>query len=892
MDDWVERSGYAQSTTDQTTTKNADQPNSRSETPSAPSNSPTPTSWVGLLTSILTLEEERGFNNTSVVGGVDRFIQRWAQTIAEDMGDSGVHRVLPKIPYTDLTQEERSWWVEQWRALIARHQDAEGSPSEVSVRFTQPASSDSHPTRSPDARLRSTEAQPTAGTHEALQIPRTVVPSARETAPENQPRPDSQPAYRKPPEGLTVDAPVNRLRGVDDKLIAGFKRLDVYTIRDLLHLFPRRHLDYSKIVQISDLVPGELCTVVGTVWEARNLKGGPADRRTDTEAVISDETGDIQVRWFGQRHLAQTLRPNRRVGISGKTYVHDGQITFDSPDYELPDQDGKLIHTGRLVPVYPHIQGMDGRTLRRITWQALQEWVGGIEEPLPEGVLYRANLTPIQDAIMHIHYPDSPEQWEKARQRLAFDELFTLQLAVLSRKRHKNVDVEGVSIQVNREVFRGFFGSLPFPLTGAQRRCIREILKDLKRGTPPMNRLLQGEVGSGKTVVALAALLATAASGLQGAIMTPTEVLARQHFDTISRLLSGPAKPVEQDFLIAVYLESLGRQVSVGLLTGSTRRSARQELIKMADAGNLDILVGTQPLIQSVAPMPNLVLAVVDEQRQPGALPKSKLYNQGKQTPHILTILSSQIPSTLSLTLYGDLDISTLDELPAGRQEVATRWVSPERRPAAYAFVHNQIQEGRQGLVICPIAEESASIKSRAATREYEYLSKHVFPDLRVGLLHGKMTVRARIDQLNRVQKGEIDILVSTANAIAGIDTTNASVAIIEEADAFPLAEIHKLRGRVGRNTAKSYCLLLSDSPSEAARERLNALETIHDGFKLAEVDLELCGTEDIFGARRAGFQTPRMAKLSDRGLLQLARKEAISLLEPDSDLTNSEHYR
>ena len=858
---------------------------------------PGPASWVGPLTNILKLEEDKGFNNTSVVGGMDRFIQLWAEAIAEDLGDSHTCRALLDTPYIGLTREERPRWVEQWRSLIARQQaDSRQGGNEGVMRAGRPGPREpespgaSSPEASPPAAGGRHPGGPAGAPADAPPETRTEAAPTPEASNSPASSSSSEAMRRKPPGGLTVDTPVDRLRGVDEKQAGRLKRLDVYTVRDLLYLFPRRHLDYSNVARISELIPGEMCTVVGTVWEARNLKGGPAGKRTDTEAVISDDSGNIRVRWFGQRYLAQTLKPNRRVAISGRVDVYRGQITFDSPDYELLDRGGKLLHTGRLVPVYPLTEGLTGRSLRRITWQALQEWLGGVEEPLPEVVLSRAGLPPIQDAIINAHYPDSPDSWENARRRLAFDELFTLQLAVLSRKRHRSVDVEGVPIPANREVFRGFFGSLPFPLTGAQRRCIREILEDLKRGTPPMNRLLQGEVGSGKTVVALAASLAAAAAGHQAAIMVPTEVLAEQHFETISRLLGGLARPVEQDFLVTVYLESLGRPVSVGLLTGSTRRTARRELTQMAAAGNLDILVGTQALIQSGVAMPNLALAVADEQHRFGVLQRGALRSRGEQIPHALIMSATPIPRTLSLTLYGDLDISTLDELPAGRQEVATRWVSPEKRQAAYGFVRNQVQEGRQGFVICPLVDESDAIESKAATEEYERLSKEVFPDLRVGLLHGRMAAREKDSRMRRFRDGELDILVSTAVVEVGIDVPNASVMLIEGADRFGLAQLHQFRGRVGRGEHKSYCLLLSDSPSETARERLNALEQIHDGFRLAEVDLQLRGPGDFFGTRQSGLPSLRMAHVSDQALLQLAREEAARLYEADPDLTRQEH--
>ena len=811
-----------------------------------------PTSWVGPFLNILKLEESRGFNNTSVVGGLDRFIQRWSERIVEDLGGAEDCRTLLETPYIDLSRESRPRWVKQWQTLLVqKNVEAPGGSPGRSQHPSVPAES--------KAPAPSDEAPPPVD-------------------------------YRLPPGGLTVDTPVDRLRGVDSKLAARFQRLDVSTVRDLLYLFPRRHLDYSNIVKIAELVPDQLCTVVGTIWEARNLKGGPAGRRTDTEATISDETGNLRVRWFGQPYLARTLKPNSRVAFAGKVEVFRGQLTIESPDYELLDHGQRPLHTGRLVPVYPLTEGLTARTVRRIARQALDEWLGGVEESLPGEVISRAALAPIRDAVYEAHYPDSLDSWEEARRRLAFDELFTLQLAVLSRRRNRTNDVEGVPVPIIREVFKGFFGSLPFTLTSAQRRCVRDIFEDLKRGTPPMNRLLQGEVGSGKTVVALAAGLAVASAGFQSAIMVPTEVLAEQHYQTVSRLLGGLARPVQEDYLVTVYLESLGRPVSVGLLTGSTRRAARRELVQMAAEGNLDIVIGTQALIQSGVSLPNLALAIADEQHRFGVLQRGALRSRGEQSPHTLIMSATPIPRTLSLTLYGDLDISTIDELPAGRQEVATRWVSPERRDAAYGFMRKQVGEGRQGFVICPLVDESEAIESKAATEEYERLSQEVFPDLRVGLLHGRLAAKEKDAQMRRFRDGEIDVLVSTAVVEVGIDVPNASVMLIEGADRFGLAQLHQFRGRVGRGEHKSYCLLLSDSPSANARDRLSALESIHDGFKLAEVDLELRGPGDFFGTRQSGLPNLRMAHVSDRTLLQLAREEATRLNEEDPGLTAPKH--
>jgi ATP-dependent DNA helicase RecG len=548
------------------------------------------------------------------------------------------------------------------------------------------------------------------------------------------------------------------------------------------------------------------------------------------------------------------------------------------------------IHTGRLVPVYPLTEGLTARNLRRLTWQALGRWLGGVDEVLPGDLLERTAVMPLQQSIFQAHYPDNLDSWSKARRRLAFDELLTLQLAVLSRRRHWSQGIEGVSVKADPEVLEGFMASLPFSLTGAQRRCVDEILGDLKRGTPPMNRLLQGEVGSGKTVVVLIALLAVAAAGYQGAVMVPTEVLAEQHFQTIARLLSGLARPVQDDNRVTAYLDSLGRPVSVGLITGSTRARIKRELTQMAAEGNLDLLVGTHALIQSGIEIPQLALAVMDEQHRFGVLQRSALRQKGVENPHTLVMSATPIPRTLSLTLYGDLDISTIDELPPGRQKIQTRWLGPERRDAAYGFVRKQVQEGRQAFIIYPLIDESEAIEAKAATEEYQRLSREIFPDLRLGLLHGRMSARDKDKVMRQFRDGELDVLVSTAVVEVGIDVTNATVMLIEGADRFGLSQLHQFRGRVGRGEHKSYCILISDDPSEVARERLSALEQIHDGFQLAEVDLELRGPGDFFGTRQSGLPNLRMAQLSDRELLSVAREEATRLMERDPELSAPEH--
>ncbi|MQG49764.1 MAG: ATP-dependent DNA helicase RecG [SAR202 cluster bacterium] len=797
-------------------------------------------SWAGAFQNILNIEESHGFDNKAVMGGLDKFLARWSEDMAAQA--AGNEGFLLKESYDSMSAAVREDWVAQWREALGG-----------------PPNPNKPPKPNPAAQKKKTAAK-------------------------------KKPAYKAPPDEVTVDAPVNRLRGVDTKLTARLKRLDVETIRDLLYLFPRRHEDYSTAVKISELSPGEECTVVATIWEAREVAKGPKGGRRDTEAVLSDETGNLKVIWFGQRYLARSLKPGSQIAISGKASVFRGQLVFENPEHEMLDASGSGAHTGRLVPIYPLTEGLTRRNMRRLTWQTVQNWVGGLEDALPDDILARTELMPLLDAVYQAHYPKEMETWELARRRLAFDELFTLQLAVLARRRMQHDNIKGIEIIAPANVIDGFYQTLPFPLTKAQRRCIQEIEADFRAGTPPMSRLLQGEVGSGKTVVALSALLSAAAAGYQGAMMVPTEVLAEQHFQSIGNLLSGLARPVQEPHLLSVYLDHMDRPVSIGLLTGSSRAPVKRELTKMAADGTLDILVGTQALIQEGISLPRLALAVADEQHRFGVIQRSALQERGQDNPHTLIMSATPIPRTLSLTLFGDLDISTIDEMPAGRQEVATRRLEPEQRDTAYGFIRRQVEEGRQAFVVCPLVDESETIESKAATEEYQRLSQDIFPDLSLGLLHGRMPGKEKDKVMRQFRDGELDILVSTPVVEVGIDVANATVMMIDGADRFGLAQLHQFRGRVGRGEHKGYCILMSDTVSETAKERLSALARIQDGFKLAEVDLELRGPGDFFGTRQSGLPSLKMAHLTDLELLEMARNEATKLMEDDPDLKQPDH--
>ena len=829
-----------------------------------------PPDWAEILRNVIELEAQRGFNNSAVVGGMDRFLERWRNEMATRIPAGSESSVLGQRRYAELSPDQRKQWAGLWLDLIDN-----GEPiASAALDSSEPLPSDGPAAPEPGLPPEASSSLPASSKEDAITRVR--------------------PAFRLPPAGQSVDVSVDRLRGISSRMSERLKRLDVTTVRDLLYLFPRRHEDYSNVVRISDVIPGQECTVVATVWESRIIRQGPGGRRQDTEAVLGDDSGNVRVIWFGQRYLARTLSTGRVVAISGKADVFRGQPVFESPAVEPLEHGHSGIHTGRMVPVYPLTEGLTARVLRAFTWDALDNWLGGVEETLTPQVVgseKTAGMMPLREAIFQAHYPDDEETWRAARSRLAFDELLILQLAVIGRRRDSREVVQGVSVDPLQGVVENFLSSLPFELTGAQARCIGEITGDIKRGAPPMNRLLQGEVGSGKTVVALAGLLSAVAAGFQSALMAPTEVLAEQHFRSVSRMLEGLPRPVQEENLFSVYLDGLERPVSVGLLTGSVRAPVKRLLTAMASDGTLDLVIGTQALIQEGVSIPKLALAVADEQHRFGVMQRTALRERGGENPHTLIMSATPIPRTLSMTLYGDLDISTIDELPAGRQQVRTRWVPQNRRADAYQFVRGQVSEGHQAFVVCPLIDESPSIEARAATEEYERLSREVFPDLRVGLLHGRLHSRDKDRILRSFSDGDLDVLVTTAVVEVGIDVPNATIMLIEGAERFGLAQLHQFRGRVGRGEHRSYCLLLSsETESASARERLSALERTHDGFELAEIDLELRGPGDFFGTRQSGLPSLRMAQFSDRALLESARELAASITADDPKLEAPRH--
>lgn len=791
-----------------------------------------PTNTARSLYNILREERARSFDDTAVIGGLDGFLERFATDLEPLVGGL--------ISYASLSTEERSEWARQ---TVERMRTAAGDS-------TSPASTASRP--GPDTR-----------------------PSAR-----RQPR---KPAPTKRP--LMMSDGVTRMKGVWRQMEPRLENLGVSTVGDLIYLFPNRHTDFTKIRKVAQLTPGDDQTAILTVWEASQTMLG---RQKSTQAVLGDETGNVRAVWFNNPWLASRLKQGCRVSLSGKVAVFRGSLVFQGPECEILDEDDDTLHTGRLVPVYSSTQGLSQRVLRTLVKRAIDACLGQVDEFLPQEVLHRTGLIGLRNAVEQMHYPDDWESYQHARHRLAFDELFLQQMSVLVRRLQWQEAGGALPLQVEPQALEAFLDTLSFDLTGAQTRAITDILTDIGSDFA-MSRLLQGDVGSGKTIVATVAMLAAVHNNTQAALMAPTEILAEQHFLTVCRLLDGPGFEPAGGSIQTLSVAGLDRKLTVALLLGGQRKRLRDDLTSLLSAGMVDIVIGTHALIQESVDIPNLSLAVVDEQHRFGVVQRASLREKGVR-PHFLAMSATPIPRSLAMTLYGDLDVSVIDEMPPGRQPVRTRFVENERRDAAYEFVRDELEDGRQAFVVCPLIDESEVVQTKAAQEEYERLSTTVFADRAVGLLHGRMSLAEKEAVMDRFKEGELDILVATPVIEVGIDVPNASVMLVDGAERFGLSQLHQLRGRVGRGPYQSHCLLLSESPGAEALNRLRLLERTSDGFRLSEEDLKLRGPGDYLGTRQSGLPTFRVAEITDQDIVSLARREAERILASDPVLSKPEH--
>ncbi len=669
------------------------------------------------------------------------------------------------------------------------------------------------------------------------------------------------------PSGLATS--LQYLKGVGPQRAALLAKKGLTTIEDALFFVPLRHEDRTRLTPFQKLQPGQTHTCSGVIV---GLSPPPPGRsRVPFSAMLRDESGYATASWFGASYLSRVVKRGQRLVLHGKVARFKGAIVLQHPDFEIVESDGDdRLHTGRLVPVYSTTEGLTQRPLRRLMWNIVEGFAGDVSEILPEAVRRRRGLVPLATALRDAHFPETEAAQAVARRRLAFDEFLFLQLG-LAVLRSRTTRAQGIALNPRGQLVAGLRAALPYALTGAQERVWEEIRKDMAAPFP-MHRLLQGDVGSGKTIVAAHAVLTAVEAGYQAAVMAPTEILAEQHFMTFRQLLEPLA-------------------VSVTLLTSALPSRERARRRTALAAGEIACVVGTHALVQEGVEFRRLGLAVVDEQHRFGVAQRARLKAKGER-PDMLVMTATPIPRTLALTLYGDLDVSVLDELPPGRRPVKTVARTETKRPEIYAFLREQVREGRQVYVVYPLVEESEAVDLKAATDMARHLARDVFPDLTVGLLHGRLGFEEKDAIMRRFKAREIQILVSTTVIEVGIDVPNASVMLVEHAERFGLSQLHQLRGRVGRGPWKSYCILLhAANPSGEAHRRIETLVETNDGFRIAEVDLELRGPGEFFGTRQSGLPAFRVADLlRDAPLLEEARSEAQTIIAADSELRDPAH--
>lgn len=685
---------------------------------------------------------------------------------------------------------------------------------------------------------------------------------------------------------LDLFLPVEKLKNVGSRNLPRLNKLGIRTLKDLLWHFPVRYEDYSRVLPIAEVEPGEKVNVQGEVLKIVNKKLFPK-RMFITQALVRDDSGAINAVWFNQPYIANSLQEGTFVSLAGKANLNKHGLYLSSPTYEkIEEMDfgikkTNLTHTGGLIPVYPETDGITSKYLRFLIKPLLEDLT--VPDPLPESLLKKYDLPELKDALMKIHYPADNSEADLAKERLAFDDLLLFQLKALLERRKIN-QLKSVSIPFDQKFIQDFISGLPFELTKDQKISAWEILKDIQKKYP-MNRLMEGDVGSGKTVVALIGAVQAAKAGCQSVFMAPTEVLAQQHYATITSLLGDKS------------------QTRVALLTSSTEEKAKVK--KEIAEGEVDIIIGTHAVIQKDVRFKNLALVVIDEQHRFGVSQRASLVkNSSSLVPHLLSMTATPIPRTLALTIYGDLDISLIKEKPKNRQKIITEVVPPKNRSEAYRFVREQVSTGRQVFVVCPrieLSDPKSEIKTagrqskmnilwaevKAVQDEYKKLSEDIFPDLRVGMLHGKMKPKEKNEIMTKFKDGKISILVSTSVIEVGVDVPNATIMMIENAERFGLAQLHQFRGRVGRGEDQSHCLLLSSTIDSLTNKRLKALAECDDGFELAEKDMLIRGPGEFFGVKQSGMPDLAMASLANVDLIKKARLEARLILKEDPSLNN-----
>jgi len=805
------------------------------------------------LYKIFKLEAEFDFSNKAVVGGLEKLTESWkGEARADGVPEEKIRQVTAMLGrYPELEKSERIAVLKEIGRVLdvagIKHLQDPGRPV-----TSQPANKAAPSPDKTKAESAGDNQKRRASTRKRVNGPAPVpVTSA--------------------PEGLS--APTTVVRGIGEKQSQLLAKLDLHTIEDMIYYFPRRYDDYSELKLIKDLTFGEEVTILAWVKSINTFNTRNKNQKI-IQAVVSDDTGSIQLMWFNQTYHLRYLRKNMFLSISGKIEQYMGRLVMYHPDYEQIDQE--QLNTKRIVPVYALTARLGQKWLRRAIYNVVNYWAPKIPEFLTEYILEDADLMDLSTALKEIHFPDSVANLKKARYRLAFDEIFLLQLGVLQQK-YEWSRQEGRKYSVSDEWLLDRIKHLEFQLTNAQFRVLSEFRTDLNSGHP-MNRLLQGDVGSGKTVVAALGISVVTENGAQGAFMAPTSILAEQHYFSLKRLLANP----EDDGAPL-------KEQEIRLLIGDTPAKEREEILSGLADGTIKLVIGTHALIEDPVVFDDLQIVIVDEQHRFGVAQRAALRNKG-DNPHLLVMTATPIPRSLALTIYGDLDISVMDEMPPGRHPVETHIIYPIERERIYTLVRSQVEAGHQAFIIYPLVEQGDNEENMAAVEEHERLQKEVFPNLNIGLLHGRLRPDEKESVMRKLRDGEYDILVSTSVVEVGVDIPNATVMVIEGANRFGLAQLHQFRGRVGRGADQSYCILIPETSDAAENERLLAMESTNDGFVLAEHDLRQRGPGEFLGTRQSGYTDLRLANITDVHLIEKAQRYAQQVLENDPNLKANEH--
>lgn len=836
------------------------------------------------LQKFFKLEAERGYDNRAVMGGLSRMLESWEAEARQDgLPEELIAAVLSRLrDYNRLSPASRQevlqglWLRVQSEVDVAPIPES-GQPEPLKTQETAPE--DAAPAIQEEENIPEQTAEPPA----PEQPDRTTAVEQQLSEPEVKPEPEAESSEEQEQETQktsleALNAPVTVLAGVGPKNGETLKKLGMETLEDMLYFFPRRYDDYSQLKTINRLEYGEQVTVIGTIQSSnsRKVRNG---RMNITEAVISDGTGNLRATWFNQPWMTRKLRPGLQVVLSGKIDQYLGRISISNPEVEQIEQQN--LHTNRIVPVYPLTARITQRWLRRLLHRVITYWAPKLSDPLPKNLRQEEDLVDLSNAILQVHFPDTRETLQAARYRLAFEEILYLQLGMLEQKRTWRQRT-AQTFMVPQDWLDMHIAQLPFELTSAQKRSLAEVRSDLASGHP-MNRLLQGDVGSGKTVIAALAIAMVVREGYQAAIMAPTSILAEQHYASMKDFLTGQIGPLKEH--------------QVRLMIGATPEAEKQDIRQGLSNGEIKLVIGTHALIEDPVIFSNLQLTIIDEQHRFGVQQRAALRAKG-DNPHLMVMTATPIPRSLALTVYGDLDLLIMDEMPPGRQEIETHLLLPREKERAYILINNQASIGNQAFIIYPLVGDKTSSDfsfdeedSKAAIDEHKRLQKDVFPDLKLGLMHGRLKPDEKEQVMSQFRSGEYDILVSTSVVEVGVDIPNATVMVIESANRFGLAQLHQFRGRVGRGDAKAYCLLIPESDDAAENERLSAMLKTNDGFILAEMDLDQRGPGDFLGTRQSGYTKQlQMASLTDLQLIEKAQHTAKRIHEQDPKLELPEH--